>query len=451
MRFKLLHLAAFVAVSTLFAGLGGVVATYWVVQDEVRDLLDDDLEVQAEFLADLLGAGAGTLSASRLQSYIDRAFQLDEDDRDDLQEATWINVYDPDSGQHLSNFQHGLPLAQRGSGSVTLRFQGHDWHGYQHDQAGGPVVQLLHRADRFEEVREEVLEGVALPAVAVGAVNLGLLIGLTYMALWPLTRLVRQLEARRPDALAPLVVSTPAREVAVLQEALNGFINDVDLVLNRERDFASDVAHELRTPLTTLRLEISSDAPDLTAMRSEVERLIGLVSQLLTLARLQRASWHEVSERVALHGLVDGLIRALASEARTADMPVRARLAPAWIVGDEVLLGILLRNLIGNVQRHCPVGTLVEVQVEAGADKALLRVRDSGPGVEPDYLRDLNAGVTRLDSRRHGSGLGISICRKIADIHRASLTLGNRQDGQSGLEVLVAFPRAAAPPRVCTN
>jgi signal transduction histidine kinase len=445
MKFKLLHLAAFVAVSTLFAGLGGVVATYWVVQDEVRDLLDDDLEVQAEFLAEVLSAEAGTLSASRLQSYIDRAFQLDEGDRDDLQEATWINVYDPDSGQHLSNFQHGLPLGQRGSGSVTLRFQSHDWHGYQHDQAGGPVVQLLHRADRFEEVREEVLEGVALPAVAVGAVNLALLAGLTFMALWPLTRLVKQLEVRRPDALAPLVVSTPAREVAVLQEALNGFINDVEAILSRERDFASDVAHELRTPLTTLRLELSSDSPDLAALKSEVERLIGLISQLLTLARLQRASWHEVSELVALHVLVDGLIRSLASEARTAGIPVRARSSPAWIVGDEVLLGILVRNLVDNVQRHCPAGTLVEVSVEAHADKAVLRILDNGPGVEADYLKELNAGVTRLDSRRHGSGLGISICRKIADIHHASLTLGNRQDGQSGLEIVVLIPLASRP------
>jgi len=446
MRFKLMHLAAFVAASTLCAGIGGVAATYWVVQDEVRDLLDDDLEAQAEFLARLLGTGQQALSTLALQSFIRDAFAQDDDELDDPEQAIWINVYDRPTNTHISNMDHDLPMPSGGSGSVTLELNGQEWFGYQHESDNGSIVQLMHRADRYQEVREEVLQGVALPALVVSSLNLGLLLGLAFLSLWPLTKLVAQLEARRPESLAPFAIDTPAREISVLRDALNGFLADIDSVLRRERDFASDVAHELRTPLTTLRLELASDKPDLPALKLEVERLIGLVSQLLTLARLRRTAWHEVSDVVPLHTVVRDVLDSMQADLRSAEILVYSRLAASIVIGDEILLGILVRNLLANVVRHCPAGTVVDIELKESERRVVLTVLDNGPGVEAARLEALNANFSRLDRRRHGSGLGISICRKIADVHHASLTLSNRRDGDGGLAVRSEFPAVGSAP-----
>ncbi|MDZ7670862.1 MAG: histidine kinase dimerization/phospho-acceptor domain-containing protein [Gammaproteobacteria bacterium] len=306
MTFKLLHLATFAAISVVLAGIGGVAVTYLVVEEEVRDLIDDDLEAQAEFFAALISDQRISMSRQTVQSLIDEAFEPDPDDVGDIQEMLWITVYDRTSGAHISNLKHELPLAQPGSGSITRELLGHEWYGHQHDQSGGPIVQLLHHSDRWRDSGGSSRRCL-LPAIAVVGVNVTLLAGLVYLSLWPMTRLARQIEQRPAASSYPVELSTPAREVAVLRDALNGYIRAVDEVLIREREFASDVAHELRTPLTTLRLELSSASVDMESMQSEVERMIALVSQLLTLARLERSSWREASEPVPLHVVIGDL------------------------------------------------------------------------------------------------------------------------------------------------
>ncbi len=434
MNVKLPHLAVVLGVTTLMAGVGGVLGTYLVVEEEVQELLDEDLDEHVEFLARVLAMQDGSISATQLQALIEPTFEADQE------ETLWVNVYYPSTGAHVSNLPHALPMPAPGSGQIALELQDHQWFGYQHSAPGGPVVQLLHRDDRYHEVREEVLEDVALPALAAVGSNLLLLGGFLYLALWPVTRLVGQLESRRSDSLQPLVIATPTREAAVLRDAINGFLTDIRRVLGRERDFASDVAHELRTPLTTLKLELSSASPDVEALRAEAERLSRLVNQLLTLARLQRTDWRESFSVVDLERLCADRIAAMRAELAEAGIFLDAHLERAPVQGDEVLLDVLLRNLLENVKRHCPSGTHADVVLTGHEDRVVLAVRDSGPGVDPEGLKRLNVGISRLDRRSEGLGLGHTICQKIAAIHDASLEFRAGEHGV-GLEVRLVFPR----------
>lgn len=249
MNIRLLNLVVVISVSTLVAGVGGVLATYWVIEDEIQDLLDDDLEAQSELLAQVLAAEEGLISAERLETLIKSIFEYDQE------ETLWVNVYDTRKGTHVSNLDYEMVPPEPGRRTLEIEHMGQHWFGYQHNEPGGPTVQLLHRLDRYREVREEVMESAALPAMAVASVNLLLLACLTFLFLRPLTRLASELENRDPDSLSPIRVRTSAHEVVVLRDALNRLMSDVLSVLNREREFASDVAHELRTPLTTLKLE----------------------------------------------------------------------------------------------------------------------------------------------------------------------------------------------------
>lgn len=441
MTFRLSHLALLLALSIIVAAVGGVAATYWVADEEFRDVLDDDLESQSEFLAELLSAERKRLDAEELQELLSDTFEPDDED------TRWVSVYDTRTGLRISNLSHDLALESTDDGSIRLSFDGYTWNGYQTEE-DDIVVQILRRDDLLLEVRQEILEDIVTPALIGGAVNLLLLGVLISFFTWPLTRLVRQLETRSADTLAPVELETPAKEIRVLRDALNRLMSGVDAVLKRERQFASDVAHELRTPLTTLKLELGGPEPDFRAIKEEVDRLSRLVEQLLTLARLEQGQWRRQFEPVELAALFGRVVDRFSEKYSNAGMALESELSPATLAGDATLLDILLQNLLNNVLDHCPAGTAVDVRLErtvrqtegTNGGRLRLRVSDSGPGMSEARRRQMSRGFMRLDSKSEGFGLGLAICQKIAAVHGATLTFLSRDDGAPGLVVQVDFP-----------
>ncbi len=433
MTFRLSHLAVLLALSIVAAGAGGVFVTWQVADEEFRDVLDDDLENQGELLAELLAAVGDQLDAGELEDLLRDAFEPDG------KESLWVTVYDTRTGTSVSNRPHDLPLDDPDRETLRRTFDGYDWHGYQSDE-DHLVVQLLRRDDLYRELQSQVIEDIVTPVLAGSLASLLLLVLLIGFSLWPLTRLARQLETRNSDSLEPVRLVTPAREIQVLRDAVNGLMRGVSDVLIRERRFVGDVAHELRTPLTTLKLELGSPEPDLEAAKSEVGRLSRLVEQLLTLARLEEGQWRQHFETVALDELFGRVLERHREAFSRARIELEGRLAPASVAGDPVLLDVLLRNLLDNIVDHCPPGCRAEVVLEPAGGRTLLTVSDTGSGIEGSRRRRMSQGVTRLDSRSDGHGLGLAICQRIAEVHGATLRFEARPDGHSGLRVEVRFP-----------
>jgi signal transduction histidine kinase len=432
MKFRLSHLALLITVAIVTVGIAGVIATYRIAEEELRDILNDDLRQQARMMSRLLDVAPGRVSSDELKALLKSSFQPDEE------ETLLVNLYDLESGDLTSNQDHSLPLMSRDNEDISLRWDGHDWEGYQRRE-GGIVVQLLRRSDLYEELQGDILEDITAPAAAGSLITLLLLALLIGFLLWPLSRLVRALESRKADSLAPLDVPTPVVEVRVLIDTVNRLIGDVDSVLQRERQFASDVAHELRTPLTTLKIELAGPEPDLPLVRTEVDRLARLVEQLLTLARLEQGRWRASFGPVALDEIWARESGQLVAAAGRAGMTLTAAVSPALIDGEATLLQVLLRNLVSNAVRHCPAGTHIQVTIGTEIGRTLLCVGDDGPGISEDQCNRMNIGFTRLDSRSEGLGLGLAICRRIAEVHGATLRFLANDDGAPGLRVEVAF------------
>lgn len=432
MKLRLSYVATLLALTTIVSAVTGVVATYQEAGDELRDVLDDDLENQGRLLARLLAAEKVRLPAAELPGLLRRTFRADEED------TLWVTVYDTADGSVASNLAHTLPLQDMKNRGIQLTLDGYQWEGHQ-QREGTLVVQLLRRADQYAEVGEDILENITLPAVLGSAVNLALLGALIGLTLWPLSRLVREIESRNADSLAPLVLPTVAAEVAVLRDTLNHLMADVDSVLTRERQFASDVAHELRTPLTTLKLELAGPQPDAEVIQAEVDRLARLVGQLLILARLEQGRWREAFTTVDLQELFTRELGRFKPRMRAAGMTLTDDLAPTTISGEATLLQALLRNLLDNILDHCPSGTRVHVRLHQVADRAVLEVADDGPGIPEPLRLQLGCDVTRLDSRSEGLGIGLAICQRIAQVHGATLEFSAGDGSVKGLTVRLAF------------
>ena len=115
---------------------------------------------------------------------------------------------------------------------------------------------------------------------------------------------------------------------------------------------------------------------------------------------------------------------------------------PAVVLGDAGLLGILFRNVIDNAIRYSPAGTKVGIDLDVAGTEAQIRVRDAGPGISAEERANVGRRFYRAPgTKAAGSGLGLSIVQRIADLHRGSIRLETSPAG-AGLQVVVVLPRA---------
>lgn len=311
---------------------------------------------------------------------------------------------------------------------------------------------LVQVGERYE-LRDELAQSVAshlLHPLAVALPALALLIWLGVGAgLAPLGGVAREVARRAPDNLAPLDETSAPREISPLIGALNALFDRLRTSLEQERRFTADAAHELRTPLAAVKTQaqvaLGATGEDersraLGNVVAGTDRASRLVEQLLVLARLDPQTALTQGQTVDLHELARQGVAEIAPAAAAKGVEVSLAAGDAAPVpGDAVLLAVLLRNLLDNAVRYTPSGGEVEVSVEHTSGGVSLAVIDSGPGIpEAERGKVFERFHRVLGSGEDGSGLGLSIVRRIADLHRAGVSLDTGPGGR-GLRVEVRF------------
>ncbi len=206
----------------------------------------------------------------------------------------------------------------------------------------------------------------------------------------------------------------------------------------------------MRTPLAAVKtqaqvaLGATSDAARGRALANVVagaDRAARLVEQLLVLARLDPQTALPPGQTVDLTALAQQGVAEIAPAAAAKGVEVGlAPGGPAPVAGDAVLLAVLLRNLLDNAVRYTPAGGEVEVAALRADGGASFSVVDTGPGIPAaERGRVFDRFHRVLGTGEEGSGLGLSIVRRIADLHRARVSLEAGPGGR-GLRVEVSFP-----------
>jgi two-component system sensor histidine kinase TctE len=319
-----------------------------------------------------------------------------------------------------------------------------------HDVATVQVGETLKkRATLFREI----LLAMAAPQVALIAIALlaGWLV--VERGLKPLTGLAAAIEARGRDNLTPVSVLGLPKEARVLASKINDLLVRLERSLAAQRRFVADAAHQLRTPLAavllhTERAERSNDRESVQAalrgLHAGVARATRLSQQLLALARAEPGAG--APHRMAPVDLV-GLARDVGEEwipralERRIDFGFVAPEGPVVVSGNVGLLGELMSNLIDNALRYCGPASRVTLSV-AAVPLPSLAVEDDGPGVpEAERERIFERFYRVAGSEADGCGLGLSIVREIATLHRAVARVGGGSSGR-GARFTVEFPSA---------
>jgi signal transduction histidine kinase len=240
--------------------------------------------------------------------------------------------------------------------------------------------------------------------------------------------------------------SLPA-ELQPLVRAVNGALDRLEAGFRAQREFTADAAHELRTPLTILRSRLEAlEGGQGRALAADVDRMAHVVGQLLDSAELE-AAVIDPAARCDLHAVCMDVIALLAPLAVAANREIAlvGHEGPVEVQGDAAMIWRALRNLGENALRHAPPGTTVEFDLSPDGRVA---VQDEGPGIPPAERELVFQRFWRSDhSGAGGSGLGLSIVRRIAELNGATVTLGdNRPHGARVVLQFVSAARSAASP-----
>lgn len=248
-------------------------------------------------------------------------------------------------------------------------------------------------------------------------------------------------------------------EVGDLARAFNHMAEQLETAFAAQRAFVADASHELRTPLHALggqidvQLRVMETRPDEARrlaglMRREVDRLSGLVEDLLVLARLEaqgtEALQFQVLDLAAVARDVLEQSRALPNVlGRDIELDVDSGRIP--VRGDPHRLHQVLLNLVTNGLQHAPDQTSVKLAVHRRDGAACVQVSDHGPGVPPEHLGHVFDRFYRTDAARArfhgGAGLGLAIAQAIVEVHGGSISAANAPAGGALFTVILPLAR----------
>lgn len=307
-------------------------------------------------------------------------------------------------------------------------------------------VVVGQEAEYRQEMALDVVSSQLTPWLVALPVMLLLLIVMLSRELKPLKKLAQTLRSRSPDATDTLSTQGVPAEVRPLLDSLNHLFTRTQEMMSRERRFTSDAAHELRSPLAALKVQTDvaqlylddpqAQAKALAQMHAGIDRASRLVDQLLTLSRLDSLDNLDNIEPLALADLLQSAVMDIYHPAQQAGIDIRLNInAPqATRTGQQLLLSLLVRNLLDNAIRYSPRGSVVDVTLNARS----FSVRDNGPGIASDALARVGERFYRPPGQDEtGSGLGLSIVKRIATLHGMRVSLANGAEG--GLDVIVSW------------
>ncbi len=330
------------------------------------------------------------------------------------------------------------------------------WH---HDHVHGEWTAVLRAMTERDELARGMALGLILPSLVTALALVFVVSWAVRRGLRPLKEVGRQVSQRQGQDMSPIDTSEVPREVTPLLNEINALLARLDRALGLERQFPADASHELRTPLAAAmaQIEVAQGAVDdtqrdnaLKQARAGLMRANTLTEQLLALARLDhhldgrldcaaRAAWPGWQPGLDVAELVRQEMAAMALMSVRADvaLSLEAPEHPCHVGAQPQWVSLAVRNVLGNALKFTPAGGEVHVTVSETADEVSLVIQDTGPGVSDEMLPQLGRRFARGDHTRSGSGLGLSIAARVAELHGGTL----RFESAQGLKVTLTLPK----------
>jgi two-component system sensor histidine kinase CpxA len=242
-------------------------------------------------------------------------------------------------------------------------------------------------------------------------------------------------------------------EMVALAEEFDSMGARLKELVESQRRLIRDVSHEMRSPLSRLRVALElartqtggDTGVQLDRIERETLRLEELIAQAIQLSRMETTTQPEKVENVALDELVADITADAAFEAQSRPCTLHiAQTAPLVVRAESDLLTSAIENVVRNAVNYTAPESQINLRLDRSDGQARLRVRDSGPGVQPGDCARIFEPYFRTDAARQrssgGSGLGLAIAKRAIERQGGRIHATNAEGG--GLEVEILLPLA---------
>jgi signal transduction histidine kinase len=223
----------------------------------------------------------------------------------------------------------------------------------------------------------------------------------------------------------------------------------------RKDEFLAMLSHELRNPLAPIRTalevirRVAPPDPKLNRaseiMVRQVQQMTRLIDELLDVARISQGKIVLTREKVDLNAVIAQSVETAQPlvDARGQTLHVAPLADPVWLQGDFARLAQILSNLLNNASKYSERGTTVSLQASLDGEGAVIRVRDQGIGIDAQLLPRIfdlfTQGARGLDRSQGGLGVGLTLARRLAEMHGGRLEAASEGVGK-GSEFILRLP-----------
>ncbi len=289
-----------------------------------------------------------------------------------------------------------------------------------------PVAEMMDSLTLVEQQLITVFLAVAVAALAAAMV-------FSHLLTKPIAALTRTIQKMGKGDLSVRVPVKGSGELRELAASYNAMAEQLESLDKSRNQFVSNASHELKTPLATMKIMLESillqpDMPSelrgefLGDMNHEIDRLTSIVTDLLTLTRMDGGRLELHRERFNLSREAEETLRLLSPLSHERGIAIKARIFPDITVdGDPSKLGQVIYNLVENALKYTQEGGRVQVTLTQRSKNAVLTVQDNGIGIPREDQAHIFDRFYRVDKARSretgGTGLGLSIVRQMVQLH----------------------------------
>ena len=360
--------------------------------------------------------------------------------------------------QHILTESKEFPLEQQNSKLQTQASNGYRyiwqdqqlWRMYSAEDAelNMSVTMLQPVGERFKELAQNVM-GYSLVLILLWFMQWLILHFAVKRQFKVIQQLSKNIAEKNADDLAPIQQQVPElKELQPMVLQLNQLLQRLKQSLLAEQRFTADASHELRSPLSAIQMRLQvlkrkypDLNQDLASIQNDVSRGTQVLENLLLLARLDPTNTHQLPKiDVNLQAIVCDVIQALQPFALEKNIQITTHIADDLsIFANEKLIFTCVRNLVDNAIRYAGQGGHVFIDVQQRQQNVVMTIADDGQALTEEILQRLGERFYRaLGTKTQGSGLGLSICQKIMQLHAGEIHFS--KSGYGGLQVTLQLP-----------
>ena len=310
-----------------------------------------------------------------------------------------------------------------------------------HEMIGprGPIGILLYvsRIQGMMDSLGQVQSQLIMVFVLLAAAAMILAMFLSRVLTKPIVNLSKSMRKMGKGDLSVRVPEKGSGELRQLAETYNTMAAQLENLDKTRNQFVSNASHELKTPLATMKimLETMIYQPDMPAelrqefmgdLNHEIDRLTGIITDLLTLTRMDNNGSPLTKEDIDMSALTEEVVRLLRPAAEKKGQTLKERVEPGLhLNGDRTKLNQVLYNLIDNAMKYTQDDGEIRVSLAAEENDLIWRVKDNGVGIPPEDQEHIFDRFYRVDKARSretgGTGLGLSIVRQLVSMHGGTI------------------------------